>query len=180
MRYFLLMERFDGSMDDFVMELIPEDGGGGGGGNDVIYDMFPLQFTSRMLTLAADFDRHKVLHGDLKPNNFLYSRTTNGLRIVVSDFGFTEVYDAENGKMDAERHRVLTARGARMCHTDVPYPSTFVPRLNQLFLLGMIQSFEHERFSDPDSRRPRRRLRVVTDDDANSNVGTPPSPSCAQ
>jgi serine/threonine protein kinase len=169
-RYYLLMELFDGSMDDFVMDFSIR---------GIVYDVFPLQFTSRMLKLAALLDKYKVLHGDLKPNNFLYTHTddeTDNITIVVSDFGFAELYDATSGRMNSSRHAFLVAQNKRICHADVLYPPVFIPRFNQLYLLGMIQSFSHERFGDPESEdatanpNHKRTTLCVQKDDASSSA----------
>jgi serine/threonine protein kinase len=48
----------------------------------------------QVLAGLAHMHKHRVVHHDIKLENVLYSRTSDGLRLVLADFGFSAMYVA--------------------------------------------------------------------------------------
>jgi serine/threonine protein kinase len=128
--YYLLMERFDGSLLDYECTF-----------NGLTPPMLPAQIATAMFAIAEHLDAVGVVHGDLKPSNFLYRRATN--TVVVADFGHSEIYNSRTRRLDPARAAFLraNANGVRMSHLDLPYPEVMPPQLNQLSLLAVFNFF---------------------------------------
>lgn len=87
------MERFDGSLEALVTDL------------KLSVDLTPAEFSRRvgllqsiaqqMLRATEELERRKLIHLDIKPENFLYRRLADGnVEVALSDFEF--VIEREN------------------------------------------------------------------------------------
>lgn len=82
---------------------------------DEIYYVLEEADLLRMFEIVFELDRLGIVHGDIKPDQFLFDRKRN--RVVISDFGFA-------GQMDSTSP---TARDPATTLAPVPY--SFVPML---------------------------------------------------
>lgn len=76
---YLISERMDGSLVDLITE----------------FQTWPFSEQKKILVSLAEillaFDQIKLVHRDIKPNNFLYNKKPDGYEIKVIDFGLSSL-----------------------------------------------------------------------------------------
>jgi hypothetical protein len=67
--------------------------------------IIPDFLLKKMFAIVLDLDREKIVHGDLKPDQFLYSTLTT--RMVLTDYGFAGFLAEHPNQDDALLHPIL-------------------------------------------------------------------------
>lgn len=128
---YMVLELFDGNADDFMAK--QSDG----------TELISINILEQMMELCSNLSLRGIIHGDIKPDNFLYKiKGQDKYDIVLTDFGFSADFKTFDYTRGITRVGFPTTL---RCKT----PDRFIPRFNEFnLLLSLIEYNTYVLFPD--------------------------------